>query len=277
MLHVFNEIKTRTFWGSNEIEENKGVGCFAAASCIHCCNESSLIWFYDSAWSCILFFSLRANRDVLLPLCQKNCFGQLGCQHSVCSFREVAYQFGKSNHCLYVSFDHWWTDLVLNSSIVSLCFARGELEYSVGSAQKLHRIILLYSPSNPSQTQFNHILRKTSIFIHGSNAWAPQSLTKSWFRNFRWTWVSAPQILHRGRDSVLKPTHEDGGSGSRGFKPWGLTSFKMHFKSVVVRGSETETTRFQSLMKMMSYSVKFRTTPSLRSAHPLGTVKMNLK
>ncbi len=48
------------------------------------------------------------------------------------------------------------------------CFAWGEVDYGLGSTQKVHWIILLDSPSNPSQTQFNHILRRTSFSIHGS-------------------------------------------------------------------------------------------------------------
>ncbi len=51
---------------------------------------------------------------------------------------------------------------------VSPCFASGELIYGVGSTQKVHWIILLHSPSIPSQTHFNQISRKTSFLIHGS-------------------------------------------------------------------------------------------------------------
>jgi hypothetical protein len=61
-----------------------------------------------------------------------------------------------------------WIKISLKCPNVSPCFARGELDYGVGSTQKLHWIIILDSPSNPSQTQFNQILRKTSFLIHGS-------------------------------------------------------------------------------------------------------------
>ncbi len=51
---------------------------------------------------------------------------------------------------------------------VSPCFACRELDYSVGSTQKLYWINLLDNPSIPSQTQFNQILSKTSFLIYGS-------------------------------------------------------------------------------------------------------------
>ncbi len=57
-----------------------------------------------------------------------------------------------------------WIKISLN------CFACRELDFGVGSTQKLHWINLLDSPSIPSwsQNQFNQILRKTSFLIHGS-------------------------------------------------------------------------------------------------------------
>ena len=61
-----------------------------------------------------------------------------------------------------------WIKISLKCPNVSPCFACGELDYGVGSTQKLHWIIILDSPSIPSQTQFNQILCKTSFLIHGS-------------------------------------------------------------------------------------------------------------
>jgi hypothetical protein len=61
-----------------------------------------------------------------------------------------------------------WIKISLKCPNVSPCFACGELDYGVGSTQKLHWIIILDSPSIPYQTQFNQILCKTSFLIHGS-------------------------------------------------------------------------------------------------------------
>ncbi len=75
----------------------------------------------------------------------------------------------------------WFHDHVESSSIMLLnffvCLACRELDYSVGSAQKLHIIILLYSPSNASQTQFNQILHKQPFWYMG-----PKHESKGWLR-----------------------------------------------------------------------------------------------
>jgi hypothetical protein len=56
-----------------------------------------------------------------------------------------------------------WIKISLKCPNVFLCFARGELDYSVGSTQGNHWIFLLDSPSNPSQSRFSQILCKTSF------------------------------------------------------------------------------------------------------------------
>ncbi len=61
-----------------------------------------------------------------------------------------------------------WIKISLKCPNVSPCFPCGELDFGVGSTQKLLWIILLGSPSIPSQTQFDQISRKTSFLIHGS-------------------------------------------------------------------------------------------------------------
>ncbi len=104
-----------------------------------------------------------------------------------------------------------WIQISLKCPNVSPGFACRELDYSVGSAQKIHWIVLLENPSNPSQTHFNHILCETSfydtwVYLHERDAWSRANFVKCE--------SLLPKFCTEARGRVLKPAHTKGGRRS---------------------------------------------------------------
>ena len=94
---------------------------------------------------------------------------------------------------------------------VSLCFASSDFNCGVRLTLENHWVILVDSPINPPQSQFNHFEDLQLLFRHMVHHILVHARSRA---NFIKRASLCPKLCTKTRDSVLKPAHAIGGCRS---------------------------------------------------------------